>query len=212
MERTTVEEAKKLFGHNFIGKNELLPLFEKLNLFDFNKVEIPAINYSFEELNKYSKDYILILGVSSIQNTKITIKLLKDIFGFDPDVFDPCFYNQDWYLKEDFINETLEDKWYLIKKVVYEETRAELPENIFSNQHIKFPTAILCTYVFFAYYLYYNKILWANDFVWCSNQDHNGDRIYVGKYYDIDKINKNGFSIHRYLSLRQCYAGIDYIG
>lgn len=209
MERTTIEDAKKIFGCNFIGINELIPFFEKLNLYNFDKIEIPAINFSFEELNNYSKDYIMILGVSSIKNTKITIKLLRDIFGINPDIAEPCFYNQDWYLNEDFMNETLEDKWYLIKKDVYEETRATIPEKILQTREMTFPTSILSAYTFFANYLCNKEILWANDFVWCSNHDHNGDRIYVGKYYDIDEINKNGFSIHRHLSLRKCYSSID---
>lgn len=51
--------------------------------------------------------------------------------------------------------------------------------------------------------------LWYHDFVWCSDVDHNGDRIYVGKYNDIDGVNKDGFSIHRHLALRLCYGCID---
>ena len=56
------------------------------------------------------------------------------------------------------------------------------------------------------------EYLWWHDFVWCSDVDHNGDRIYVGKYHDIDGVNKNGFSIHRHLALRPCYGSVDYIG
>lgn len=52
-------------------------------------------------------------------------------------------------------------------------------------------------------------MLWKHDFVWCSDMDHNGDRIYVGKYHDISGVNKNGFSIHRHLALRECYASIN---
>jgi hypothetical protein len=76
-------------------------------------------------------------------------------------------------------------------------------------KHVKFPSAILCVYAFFAYYCSYGEMLWHNDFVWCLDTDHNGDRIYVGKYHDVDGVNKNGFSIHRHLSLRSCYASVD---
>ena len=31
----------------------------------------------------------------------------------------------------------------------------------------------------------------------------------LGKYHDVDGVNKNGFSIHRHLSLRPCYGCID---
>lgn len=49
-------------------------------------------------------------------------------------------------------------------------------------------------------------MLWYHDFVWCEDLDHNGDRIYVAKYHDVDVINKNGFRIHRHLALRPCYV------
>lgn len=55
----------------------------------------------------------------------------------------------------------------------------------------------------------HDQYLLYHDFVWCVDVDHNGDRIYVGKYHDIDGINKNVFSIHRHLALRQCYASTD---
>ena len=76
------------------------------------------------------------------------------------------------------------------------------------NENINFPTAILCVYTFFAYYYARKELLWHHDFVWCSDTDHNGDRIYVGKYHDVDEVNKNGFSIHRHLALRNCYGAI----
>ena len=76
------------------------------------------------------------------------------------------------------------------------------------KEHISFPSAILCVYTFFAYYYAQKGLLWYHDFIWCSDTDHNGDRIYVGKYHDVDGVNKNGFSIHRHLALRNCYASI----
>ena len=109
---------------------------------------------------------------------------------------------------EDFVRKTLESRWYLLKKDVLEGSRAVMPNNLL-QQNIYFPSAILCVYSFFSYYLSYGKYLWYHDFVWCSDLDHNGDRIYVGKYHDIDGVNKNGFSIHRHLALRKCYAAID---
>jgi hypothetical protein len=126
----------------------------------------------------------------------------------NPEIQEPCFYNQDWYLKEDFIQSTLENRWYLLKKNVIEESRAVLPD-VLLKQKMSFPSAILCTYTFFAYYYAAGELLWYHDFVWCSDTDHNGDRIYVGKYHDIDDVNKNGFSIHRHLALRNCYAAIN---
>jgi hypothetical protein len=111
-------------------------------------------------------------------------------------------------MKEDFMDLTLEERWYLIKKAVFEESRALMPGDL-SKQGFVFPSAILCCYTFFAYFYARNEYLWWHDFVWCSDLDHNGDRIYVGKYHDIDGVNKNGFSIHRHLALRPCYASIN---
>ena len=52
MERVTIEQAKNIFGKNFIGPNELNFLFSKLNLGDISSITIPEINYSIAELEK----------------------------------------------------------------------------------------------------------------------------------------------------------------
>ena len=204
------EIAKELFGENFIGKDELKPFFDALG---FGEVEIQekSIEYSDSDLQKAAKDgYILICGVEHVNGQNITLRYLRDTFGVNPDVSEPCLYNQDWYLKEDFIDRTLNAQWYLIKKEVIEDTRAVMPGDL-TQRGLKFPPAILCGYTFFAYWFVRNEMLWYHDFVWCCDTDHNGDRIYVGKYHDIDGVNKNGFSIHRHLALRPCYGSIQVI-
>lgn len=207
MERATIKDARNIFGNNFIGIEELKPFFFKLGIKDTGNILVPEINYSTEELHKYSQGYILILGLSKISNTELSIRTLRNVFDVNPDISQPCFYNQDWYLKEDFINETLKNRWYLIKKEVLEESRSVQPAELL-KQNFSFPSAVLCTYTFFANYYANNELLWYHDFVWCSDVDHNGDRIYVGKYHDIDGVNRNGFSIHRHLGLRSCYGAI----
>lgn len=205
------EAVRNLFGKNFIGKDELKSLFKALG---FGEVEIQEtpIQYTDADLQKTSSEgYVLIYGVGSINGKNITLKFLREKFGVNPDEFEPCMYNQDWYMKEDFMDLTLENRWYLIKMDVYEESRAVLPEDL-TQQGLSFPPAILCGYTFFAFYFAHNEYLWWHDFVWCSDTDHNGDRIYVGKYHDIDSVNKNGFSIHRHLALRPCYGSVNYIG
>lgn len=206
MERTTsIEDAKKIMGRNFIGPEELSQIS---NNFPVNTLsDYSYIPYSIDYLINKKDDYLLIFGISKMNDFKpLNLLTLRELFGTNPDVSEPCFYNQDWYLKEDFMSLCLEDKWYLLKKSVFEESRAELPSNL--EQIYCFPSAILCAYTFFVHWFYTNEILWKYDFVWCSDKDHNGDRIYIGKYVDIDGINKNGFSIHRHLALRNSYASI----
>ena len=137
----------------------------------------------------------------------MTIRNLLGVFGKDPDVSEPCFYNQDWYMKEDFIDVQTHDGWFLIRKQVFEDSRAVMPDEL--EKKCCFPLAVRCAYAFFTAWFCINEKLWWHDFVWCSDRDHNGDRIYVGKYHDVDGVNKNGFSIHRHLALRPCYGAID---
>ena len=207
MERVTIEKAKRLFGNNFVGLEELRPLFEKMRL-SYVSVQVHIIQYSYDELLKYSKDYVLILGIPELNNTPLSIHTFRNVFGVNPDLLEPCFYNQDWYLNEDFIYKTLDLRWYLLKRDVLEDSRAVQPDELLKNNVI-FPNAILCVYTFWAYYYARHVKLWYYDFVWCNDTDHNGDRIYVGKYHDIDGMNKDGFSIHRHLALRNCYSSIN---
>ena len=192
-------------GKNVIGPAEL----KNAAALDLRIPEtVPDVPFPAEELEAKQEDYLLVLGVSSFSDgTPVTIRNLRERFGKDPEVSEPCFYNQDWYDKEDFIDVPMEDGWFLIRKNVYEDSRAVQPAELMKEY--AFPSAIRCTYAFFAAWFTAGIRLWEHDFVWCSDTDHNGDRIYVGKYHDIDGVNKNGFSIHRHLALRPCYGCID---
>ena len=202
------EAVKKIFGKNFIGKDELEPFFKALG-FGEDDIQEQPIRYSDSDLQKAaSEGYILIYGIEHVKGERITLRFMREKFGVNPDVSEPCLYNQDWYLKEDFIDVALNSQWYLIKKEVFESSRAVMPADL-TQQGLNFPPAILCGYTFFAYFYVRNEYLWWHDFVWCCDTDHNGDRIYVGKYHDIDGVNKNGFSIHRHLALRPCYGSVN---
>lgn len=199
------EEAKQIMGNHIIGPNELKGISEF-------RLEIPASAYEvpFDKGTMRNKcdDYYLIYGSSHFESGEVVnIKGLKAIFGTNPDLKAPCFYFQDWYDKEEFINLPMKDGWFFIRKNVYEDSRAVQPDELM--RHYIFPTAISCTYAFFVTWLTMNEKLWYHDFVWCCDKDHNGDRIYVGKYNDVDGVNKDGFSIHRHLALRNCYACVD---
>jgi hypothetical protein len=207
MERTTsLKEAKRVMDVNFLGPLELALIANKMGIIIPNNY--PEIPFGVEELVEKRRDYILVLGLSQMKSLEpISLKSLRNHFGIDPDVTEPCFYNQDWYLKEDFAITHLETKWALIRKEIYENTRGKSPEVI--KGRINLPSAVLCAFVFFAYYFHCNEYLWKNNYVWCCDHDHIGDRIYIGRYFDLDFINKNGFSIHRHLSIRNIYGAID---
>lgn len=208
---TSVAEAKKIMGRNFIGLDEIKRFSSYLPLdFSFN---IPTIPYTSEFLKDKQKDFLLILGC---QNTKagslLTIKKIRDSFGVNPIKKEPCLYNQDWYLNEKFFkNQTLKNQWYLIRKKVLPDSRGINPDvnPLGVSKKESLPSAVLATYTFFAYYyLTGGEKLWKHNFIWCNDRDNNGDRIYVGRYEDPKKINKNGFNIHRHLSISKIFACI----
>lgn len=204
-EYTDCETARSIMGNDFIGISDICTI--KNMKLDVEKIpqEIP---YSIKTINEKKGDYILLPGVSRFTDGKfVTIRNMVRLFGKDPTIFEPCFYNQDWYEKESFIDVPMKDEWYFIRKNVYEDSRGVQPQELLEKY--LFPTAISCVYAFFVVWLIIDKKLWYHDFVWCSDKDHNGDRIYVGKYNDIDGINKDGFNIHRHLSIKNNYACID---
>lgn len=209
MERTaSVAEAKELLGENFIGIDELRKNAKKLGIVVPNSV--PAIPYTYEFIKAKVNDYVLILGVNSMENgKKVTIQALINQFGSCPEVSEPCFYNQDWYLNENFIHEGLSVQWYFVRKYVHNNSRGVSPDYL--EKDILFPSAVLCTFTFFVAWFCLTDPIWLHDFIWCNDRDHNGDRIYIGKYEDVDGLNKSGFSIHRHLALRSCYGSIDYV-
>lgn len=206
--RLSLKQAHHLFKENFIGTEELYRIKSKL---DINFKDVPEIPFTPEELKiKAQEGYILFLGGSFIsKNIPITILSLRNFFGINPSISEPCFYNQDWYDLESFANKSIENKWYLIKKSIFNESRAIHPNYLFSDY--KFPSAIICAYLFFIYWLCNNECLWESDFVWCSDFDSNGDRVYVGKYKDLKGTNKSGFSVHRHLSLNNFYGSINLV-
>ena len=193
-----------------MGKHFSSP--EALSRLDKLALQIPEtpapIPFSRQELEQKRDDYLLILGVNALwDRTQVTIRRLKALFGQDPERAEPCFYNQDWYDHEAFIDIPMQTGWFLIKKEVYDSSRAVQSDELMKAH--AFPPAIRCVYAFFVAWYALGTQLWVHDFVWCSDTDHNGDRIYVGKYHDVDGVNKNGFSIHRHLALRPCYGCID---
>jgi hypothetical protein len=217
MERkNNYKKYEELMESNFIGPNQLSKVAKLLGIMDPFKIKkgIPSINYDQGFLAKIRNDYILILGMPyNLNNEPLTINHFRTFHGTDPEKKEPCMYNQDWYLKEDFSSKfTLSLDWYLVRKNVIEESRGKNPDSFFSelNNNQKLPSAILSVYTFFVYYYLTNgEMLWKNDYLWCDDYDHNGDRIFVGRYIDPEGMNNNGFSIHRHLKIRKNYCSIN---
>ena len=170
---------------------------------------VPAILFSDDAMKKYAHTHILFFTPQKyVDSSPITLNSLRSAFGTDQAASEPCFYNQDWYLKEAFASQPLDGAWHLIRKDVLEDARARLPEDIERTLPGEaFPTAVTCAFAFFAWWFHTGgQRLWEHDFVWCSDRDHNGDRVYVGRYEDPDGVNKNGLNVHRFLSLRKSYS------
>ncbi|MBV9159849.1 MAG: hypothetical protein JO019_04605 [Candidatus Kaiserbacteria bacterium] len=184
-----------------IGPEELATLPRP---FSFPALSVSPVPFSEDVLAAHAETHLLILTPKA---PEITINWFREQFGVDP-TNEPCMYNQDWYLKEDFASKaSLDGTWHLIRKSVLEETRAKAPAEIVASLvGERFPSALTLTFTFFAWYLLRGEALWRHDFLWTADTDHNGDHIYVGRYEDPTGVNKKGFNIHRHLSLRSAYS------
>lgn len=208
----TIKSVQNMLGRDYIGPAELSAIAGKLGIAVPEPACVLPVPFSEEELRHARRDgYLLILGVpAAADGEPLTLNKLHTHFGADPALSEPCFYNQDWYLHEPFACEAvLEPRWYLMRKTVEKQSRGKEPDAIAKAfpKRKYLPSAILTAYAFFAYYLHTGgEMLWEHDFVWCSDRDGNGDRIYTGRYRDPLGSAKNGFNIHRHLTIRNAYG------
>jgi hypothetical protein len=213
MEREeTFKEVKELFGSSFLGPGEINKVSEKLKIKSPDSV--PSIPFDIAFLRERKDTHYLFLGIPTHSDgTPVTILSLRTIFGTDPSAGEPCFYNQDWYVKEKFANQSFHPGWYLFSKTLLDSTRGRAVNEILALPEIQgnLPSAVLSTYFFFLSYLVYKQPVIKHDYIWNSDLDSKGDRIYVGKYIDPAGINKNGWEIHRHLSLKQNYGALSFI-
>jgi hypothetical protein len=204
---TSLIDAQKIMGKNFIGPDELNCISEHMELMIPDPV--PPIPFLMETLESCQENYILVLATSNWKNGNIlNINSLRNHFGWNPAKYEPCFYNQDWYVKESFATQTILTHWLMVKKSVEDPLRGVDPANEILSRFEKkvFLKAVDAVYLFFVWNLARGEFLWSNDYVWCSDLDKNGDRIYIGKYSDPNGINKNGLEIHRHLRIRDNYS------
>ncbi len=183
-----------------IGPEEL----QKLSFCAGENVKAPTIPFSEDVIQERDQSHILIF---TPRIEKLTLVGMRGLFGVDPKKHEPCMYDQDWYLEEDFAHTPPDGKWHLVRKETLEDARGKQPDDIASHlSNETFPTAITTAFTFFAWYELRGEILWKHDFLWCSDRDHNGDRIYVGRYVDPEGTNKKGFNVHRHLSIRPSFS------
>ncbi len=211
MERvTTLEEAYNILGENMIGLKEIKNIQHLQSFFNFTNLSeeiVQLIPFSKDELFQKKSSHLLILVIPEHSSKeKLNFQHFRDFFGFDPEIKEPCFYNQDWYVNENFyLKSSLKFEWLFVEKKISENSRGVEPSTL-DQSEFRLHSALTFTYIFFIYYLTKNNILWENDYVWCSDFDTNQDQIYVGRYIDPNKINKNGFSIHRHLKIKNNYG------
>ena len=197
-----IEEIKGMFGKSFIGTTELSKIN---NSFTIQIPErIPEISFEKSSLEAKKNTHLLLFCPSHFSDgTPITIKTIRE--KIEKLAGKPCFYNQDWYLNEQFINKPLEIKWLLVSKSILDESRAMPADKVVSTYRLN--SAVELTFAFFAnYFVNDGEKLWNNDYVWCSDVDDKGDQIYVGRYTDASGLNADGFEIHRHLRIKQNYG------
>ena len=203
-------EGRALFGGDLLGPEEIRRTGAVAG-WNCGSLEAPAIPEAMLEAGRREPGtHLLLLGAPAMNDgSPVTLLALRDKFGTDPALSEPCFYNQDWYLKETFASEVrLNPGWHLVRKAVESASRGQDPDH--AGQPGTLPSAVLCAYAFFSHWLHSGGgRLWEHDYVWCSDLDHQGDRIYIGRYSDSSGVNKNGFSIHRHLRIRENYGVID---
>jgi hypothetical protein len=209
MERKTdLNRLAELFGANFIGPDILK--HHSLSMGIECPSKIPPLSYDLEFLIPKKDEYLLFLSSSKMSDGRpITLLSLRNYFGLNSSDSKPGFYNQDWYLNEPFAQKELDCRWNLVRKEIIEESRAQDPDKLLLTP-INFPSAVLCAFTFFLYWSVRKQYLWKYDYVWCSDLDHNNDRIYVGCYSDKQAIKNDGFEIHRHLALKPSYGSVNY--
>ena len=194
--------GREVLGKNLIGSEELSCIDNRFSV--LVPKEIPDIPFDETEIQNKKNSHILILCVPKFSDgTPVTIANIRKKISLYKD--SPCFYNQDWYLNEQFITKTLEIKWLLVSKTLLDDSRALPADTVVAKYPLH--SAVELTYTFFVnYFVNGGEKLWNNDYVWCSDVDDKGDQVYVGRYTDASGLNADGFEIHRHLRIKRNYG------
>lgn len=201
------DRARRMFKGSVVGSTELAGIAPRLKLmFPFVAPQVP---FKDETMARCSHKHLLIYTPAvHADGRPISIKSMRDILGTNPGEREPCFYNQDWYLNEEFAARPLDSKWHILDMDVSIHNRGIDPKDIMRGMRSReaFPYAVTAAFAFMAYHLLTGSQLWRCDYLWCRDKDHNGDQVYVGRYHDPEGFNLPGFNIHRHLALRPMHS------
>jgi hypothetical protein len=189
-----------------VNNKDILKLFsEKLDSSDFNfDVQDPVLKPPSYLLELNTDENILIHIPKNIGNMDLSLENLFKLFGTNRDQNLPSFYNQDWFINEDFFKQPIKgSRWVLVDKSITEVSRGTQPSSQASNDLF---SAVEYTFIFFVMFIKYELVLCEFDYIWTRDRDLHGDQIYVGRYTDKSGMSQDGFSIHRHLSIKNNYG------
>jgi len=184
------KQARAIMGKNFLGVEEVAEYFGIILTQD-ELAKVAEIPFSEKTLEECKDTHILFLGVHHNKEGKpLTITSLREMF---PATSQPRFYSYEdaWYNKEKFATkETTELKWYLVRKVITEESRSENfqeQEKLLKEQEYREKTVVY-VYGMLLMFRATGERLFENDYVWCTDLDSDGYRVDVGYFgsYGLD--------------------------
>jgi DNA-directed RNA polymerase subunit RPC12/RpoP len=185
-----LRQVKEIMGNNFLGPERLNKCFN----IQLTKEELLKIPFSDETLEECKDTHILFLGINHDKEGKpLTINRFREMFPADGQ---PKFYSyKSWYDNEKFATkETPEFRWYLIRKLILEESRDKTYEKqqklLKENEEIE--RAVVYIYGMLLMFKATGKRLFEHDWVWCRDVNSGGKRVHINGF------NSNGLNINNY--------------
>lgn len=203
MDGKELNTLKSAFGKNFIGPDEINSASKILHFLPhISSHSIQAPKTPITELLNYTEThYLFYLPAVNRFGDPLTLMSIKRQIHELNGTININFYNQDWYHYQAFANEKLSnDHWVILRKEIYPDSKGKLP-----TIPEKLPKALEITLAFFLYGAVFGEIIYGSQYIWCQDKDDYGDMIYVG-HYNAGINSKNGFEIHRHLSIKSNYG------
>lgn len=148
----------------------------------------------------------------------VTLLDLFDLFGVADSDERPGFYNQDWWQAEPFATRPVRAGYigHGPIKMEYKEPHVAgmMMSVTYGIGEIPDPEGLpnaaeVALHFFRAWHRSADDPRpWSDRFVWTSDNDRNGDRIYVGGY---DLGRRPGFQVHRHLTIRDQHVAVPWV-